>query len=300
MFIAGDWGTTQLRLYLCEGASIVDRATGPGIGALSESPEKTFVPLTARWADEHKGLSAHLCGMVGSRNGWVETPYVRCPADLNALRAGVVQFEASGFRISIVPGLSCKNPLGGPDVMRGEETQIFGALASTPSVTKARRLFALPGTHTKWAVVEGGTIQHFLTSPTGELFALLKDHSTLGRAGGNITEHSPEGFLRGVARQAEVGDASLTHVLFETRSRQLLDGMTKSEAMSFLSGLLIGSDVAGAARWIDSKSSVTLIGDPKLNELYARALAFHGFETVSLTGEECALNGLRAIIEAEA
>ena len=298
MFIAGDWGTTQLRLYLCDGATVLDRVNGPGIAALSESPEKTFVPLTAGWAARHKSLSAHLCGMVGSRNGWVETPYVRCPANMNALRAGLMKFEAAGMRISIVPGLSCTNPLGAPDVMRGEETQIFGALASTPSVANERRLFALPGTHTKWAVVENGIIQHFLTSPTGELFALLKDHSTLGRAGGDFTEHSPENFMRGIARQAEVSDASLTHVLFETRSRQLLDGMTKSEAMSFLSGLLIGADVAGASRWIDGKAAVTLIGDPKLNELYARALAFHGFETVSLTGEDCALNGLRALIEA--
>jgi 2-dehydro-3-deoxygalactonokinase len=297
MFIAGDWGTTQLRLYLCDGAAVIDRVNGPGIGALSGSPESTFVPLTAGWAARHKGLSAHLCGMVGSRNGWVETPYVKCPADLSALRAGVVKFEAAGFQVSIVPGLSCTNPLGAPDVMRGEETQIFGALAGAASLGSERRLFALPGTHTKWAVVENGVLKHFLTSPTGELFALLKDHSTLARAGGAVTEDSPEGFMRGVARQADVSEASLTHVLFETRSRQLLDGMSKSEAMSFLSGLLIGTDVTGASRWFEDKTTVTLIGDAKLNELYARALAFHGFETISLSGEECALNGLRAVIE---
>src|SRR5262245_15940659 len=219
MFIAGDWGTTQLRLYLCDGATVVDRINGPGIAALAESPEKTFSSLTAKWAAEHKGLAVQLCGMVGSRNGWVETRYVRCPADLHALRAGLVPFEAAGFRISIVPGLSCTNPLGGPDVARGEETQIFGALAHMRMRTNERRLFALPGTHTKWAVVENGSVQHFLTSPVGELFALLKTHSTLARAGGESSEDSPEGFMRGVARQSEVGDASLTHVLFETRSR---------------------------------------------------------------------------------
>jgi 2-dehydro-3-deoxygalactonokinase len=298
MFIAGDWGTTQLRLYLCDGTSVIDRINGPGIAALTESPENTFVLLTAGWAARHKGLSAHLCGMVGSRMGWVETPYVKCPADLGSLRAGVIKFEAAGFRIAIVPGLSCNNPLGGPDVMRGEETQIFGALANAAS--SSRRLFALPGTHTKWAVVENGSIRHFLTSPTGELFALLKAHSTLARAGGEATEESIEGFMRGVARQAEVSDASLTHVLFETRSRQLLDGLTQSEAMSFLSGLLIGSDVSGASRWFEGRAAVTLIGDPKLNDLYARALAFHGIESLSLSGEDCALNGLRAIVEANA
>jgi len=301
VYIAGDWGTTQLRLYLCDGASVVDRLSGPGIGAAAESPEKIFAPLTARWAAEHKGLSAHLCGMVGSRNGWVETPYVRCPTDIGALRAGLVKFESAGFQVSIVPGLSCTNPLGAPDVMRGEETQIFGALASRPIAPGERQLFALPGTHTKWAVVENGTIRHFLTSPTGELFALLRDHSTLARAGGEVTANSDEGFLRGVKRYAQAPGASLSHLLFETRSRQLLEGMPKSEAMSFLSGLLIGADVAGAQSWFgENKSHVTLIGDPKLNELYAGALAFHGIESASLNGEDCALNGLRALIEANA
>jgi 2-dehydro-3-deoxygalactonokinase len=295
MYIAGDWGTTQLRLYLCEGAKVIDRASGPGIGALTEKPEQIFRSLTTRWSAEHAGLSAHLCGMVGSRNGWIETPYVRCPADLGALRAGLVKLESGGIKVSIVPGLSCHNPLGAPDVMRGEETQIFGAVN-----TRERRLCALPGTHTKWAVVENGVIQHFLTSPSGELFALLRDHSTLGRAGGAVTENNAAGFQRGLVRQAEMSDAELLHLLFETRSRQLVDGISKSEAMGFLSGLLIGSDVSGALRWFGAKAGVTLIGDPKLNELYAEALALHGVEATSLSGEDCALAGLRAIVEESA
>lgn len=298
MYIAGDWGTTQLRLYLCDGATVLDRASGPGIGALTDTPERIFVPLTAGWAARHKGLSAHLCGMVGSRNGWVETPYVRCPADLNALRAGVMKLESQGMPVSIVPGLSCDNPLDAPDVMRGEETQIFGALAQMPALTSGRQLFALPGTHTKWVVVEGGTIKHFLTSLTGELFALLRDHSVLLKAGGTATESSPEGFMRGLTRQASLNKAALTHLLFETRSRQLLEDVSKTDAMGFLSGLLIGSDVSGALQWFGDASKVVLIGDPRLTELYAQALAFQDIDTISLDGEECALNGLRAVLGA--
>lgn len=298
MYIAGDWGTSQLRLYLCDGATVVDRATGPGIGALSGSAADVLFPLTAGWVAKHGGLSAHLCGMVGSRNGWVETPYVRCPADIHALRAGVMKFESNGLRVSIVPGMSCINPLDAPDVMRGEETQIFGALAQLPSESGERRLFALPGTHTKWVVVEGGTIRHFLTSPTGEVFALLRDHSTLARAGGAVTEDGTAGFMRGLARQSELKNAALTHVLFETRSRQLLEGLSKTAAMGFLSGLLVGADVCGALQWFGDTTEVTLIGDPALVELYARALAIHNIEGVRLDGEQCALAGLGAVMGA--
>jgi 2-dehydro-3-deoxygalactonokinase len=300
VYIAGDWGTTQLRLYLCDGSTVVDRATGAGIGALSGSPADVFFPLTAGWAAKHGSLSAHLCGMVGSRNGWVETPYARCPADIQALRAGLMKFESNGIRVSIVPGMSCINPLDAPDVMRGEETQIFGALAQLPRESGERRLFALPGTHTKWVVVEGGTIRHFLTSPTGEVFALLRDHSTLARAGGAVTEDSTTGFMRGLVRQSELKSAALTHMIFETRSRQLLEGLSKTDAMGFLSGLLVGSDVSGALQWFGDTTEVTLIGDPTLMELYARALAIHNIDAVRLDGEQCALEGLRAVMGAAA
>ncbi|MDB5457625.1 MAG: 2-dehydro-3-deoxygalactonokinase [Caulobacter sp.] len=292
--IFGDWGTSRLRLYLRQGKSVLDGRDGPGVGALTASPEATFLELIKPWR-EARPESALLCGMVGSRNGWVEAPYASCPAGPDELRARMVRFEADGLPVAIVPGLSCVNPLGGPDVLRGEETQIFGALAQHPDLKAGRHLLALPGTHTKWAVVEDGRLVTFLTAPVGELFALLRDHSTLAKAAAGDAQASAAGFALGLKRQAEAGPASLPHLLFETRSRQLLDGLPAADAMGFLSGLLIGADVAGAAAWFGDAAKVVLIGDPALTDLYAKALAARGVAALPLDGEAAVLAGLLAL-----
>jgi 2-dehydro-3-deoxygalactonokinase len=205
---------------------------------------------------------ALLCGMVGSRNGWQEAAYAPCPANAADIRERLLHIDADGLPVAIVPGLSCRNALGGPDVMRGEETQILGALSLNPDLAKGRHLLALPGTHTKWVVVEDGAITSFLTAPVGELYALLREHSILAKAAPGDGPESPEGFARGVARIVEQGPARLPHLIFETRSRQLLDGLPKDEAMGFLSGLLIGSDTATTSSWFGDLGQVSLIGAP--------------------------------------
>jgi 2-dehydro-3-deoxygalactonokinase len=232
--IFGDWGTSRLRLYLRQGKSVLDRRDGPGIGALQASPRDTFLDLVGDWREARPSL-ALLCGMVGSRNGWAEAAYAPCPASAADIRERLLRLDADGLPVAIAPGLSCRNALGGPDVMRGEETQILGALALNPDLAKGRHLLALPGTHTKWVVVEDGAIASFLTAPVGELYALLREHSILAKAAPGDGPESPEGFARGVARIVEQGPARLPHLIFETRSRQLLDGLPKDEAMGFLS-----------------------------------------------------------------
>jgi 2-dehydro-3-deoxygalactonokinase len=296
--IFGDWGTSRLRLYLRQGKSVLDRRDGPGIGALEASPRETFLELVGDWREAKPSL-ALLCGMVGSRNGWAEAAYAPCPANAADIRERLLHLDADGLPVAIVPGLSCRNALGGPDVMRGEETQILGALALNPDLAKGRHLLALPGTHTKWVVVEDGAIASFLTAPVGELYALLREHSILAKAAPGDGPESPEGFARGVARIVEQGPARLPHLIFETRSRQLLDGLPKAEAMGFLSGLLIGSDVAATASWFGDLGQVSLIGAPALGALYAQAITAHGGSSVAVDGDSAVLAGLATLSPAQ-
>jgi 2-dehydro-3-deoxygalactonokinase len=294
-FIAGDWGTTQLRLFLCDDHSVLASRSGKGIGALSRSPAEEFAATAGDWFGTQRIERVVLCGMVGSRNGWHETTYVPCPASFEMLRAAYGSVDHEGIAISIVPGLSCVAPTGAPDVMRGEETQIFGAMRLQPRLAQGRHVLALPGTHTKWVVVADGRVMQFQTALTGELFALLKAHSTLLKAGANATQTAdPASFADGL-EQARQG--SLLHRLFQVRSRQLIDGRSADQASSLLSGLLLGSDV-DHARQLLSPDSVTLIGEPGLASLYAQALQSRGIASTRLDGNECALAALRALASA--
>ncbi|MGH8326081.1 MAG: 2-dehydro-3-deoxygalactonokinase, partial [Steroidobacteraceae bacterium] len=241
-YIAADWGTSRLRLFLCLGERVLETRAGPGIGALREPAGEALRPLIAGWREAHGPLPLLLCGMAGSRNGWREAPYLPCPADLRALGEAALRFEADGAPVAIAPGLSCKSRLGSPDVMRGEETQIAGALALHPELGAGSHLLCLPGTHTKWASLEDGQVHDFLTALTGELFALLRNSSTLLRAthagakARSGSAESEDGFERGV-EDAAAPTSTLRHALLGVRSRQLLDGRSHEWARTYLSGL---------------------------------------------------------------
>lgn len=304
--IAADWGTSRLRLFLCLGDRVLETRQGPGIGALREPAGEVLRALIVGWRDSHGPLPLALCGMAGSRNGWRETAYLPCPADLRALGAAALRFEADGAPVAIAPGLSCRSRLGAPDVMRGEETQIAGALALHPGLASGRHLLCLPGTHTKWVCVDDGQVRDFLTALTGETFALLRDGSTLTRAARVRSDEEPhgargtsadpkDGFQEGLDAAAALGTASLLHALFAVRSRQLIDGCSPDWALSYLSGLLIGADVRGAIPLFDARTEVVLIGDGALNERYAQALRRFGLAASRLDGEQCALAGLRTL-----
>ena len=305
-YIAGDWGTSRLRLSLCLGDRVLETRQGPGIGALHEPAAAAIQPLIAPWRQAHGLLPLLLCGMAGSRNGWRETPYLPCPADLRALGEAALRFEADGAPVAIAPGLSCKSRLGSPEVMRGEETQIAGALALHPGIATGRHLLCLPGTHTKWAWLEDGRVRDFLTALTGELFALLRDGSTLMRAArvgtegasrdaGGPSHDARDGFDSGLEAAASLGTASLLHALFSVRSRQLIDGRSHDWALSYLSGMMIGADVRGAIPLFATRAEAVLIGDGALNERYAQALRREGIAASCLDGEQCALAGLRTL-----
>ena len=180
--IALDWGTTSLRAYLLDAnGDTLEKQSAP-LGILkipNQNFDTAFEELCGPWLNN--GLEAApilASGMIGSRQGWLEAPYVPCPAGIDQLAETLVSLVSqTGHRVSIVPGLSTENSAGAPDVMRGEETQIIGALTRDGS----RQIFVLPGTHSKWVEAIDNKIVRFATFMTGEIFAVLSEHSILGR-----------------------------------------------------------------------------------------------------------------------
>lgn len=297
-FVAGDWGTSHLRLFLCDDDGVVlDSASGPGAAASDGQFGKIFDSLLTKWTTHPRELPAVLCGMVGSSIGWIEAPYLACPAIPEEIASACAALRDG--RIRIVPGLSCRNPYDAPDFMRGEETQILGALQLQPALCQGRRLLCLPGTHTKWVMLEDGAVTRFLTAPTGELFNLLCEHSVLVRERGRAVDSSEAAaFRRGLAQVERFPQAQLLHRLFECRGRSLDGELAPQEVASFASGLLIASDIGGALDVFASSLAVRavhLIGSPQLTDLYAAGLGLRHYQTSSTDGVPAALAGLARV-----
>lgn len=284
--VLGDWGTSRMRLFLVEEGRIVDRKDGPGIGQLPSPPIAALREALASWRPREFRHVA-LCGMAGSRNGVVEVPYADCPAGASDWIGRAIEVIVDGVTVTIAPGLAGQGLWGAPDVMRGEETQIFGAIDQEPLLAQGRHLLILPGTHSKWAMIEDGAVMRFQTFMTGELFALLSEQSTLTRAGGDDNERS-DGFIEGLDHR----DSGLTGAMFAARSRQLREGRTRGWALGFLSGLLISREIDDAVAALGDVAGLTLIGDPTLTSLYRRALETRNLDANDLDGDTCSIAGL--------
>ena len=279
LFIAGDWGTSRLRLYLCEYCAssttkIIQTIFGEGISNIQGDFERIFFELIDDWLKQYGNMPVILSGMVGSNIGWREVPYINCPVNMQQLAVGHVSFTVRGLEIHITAGLSTINYLGKADVMRGEECQIFG-WQHVSKQNKTTHLIALPGTHNKWVLVRDDRIETFMTAVTGELFALLKDHSVLISA--SPADHFNEDvFFQAFDAINNTGGANLIHLLFTTRSQQVTGKLAAEDSVSYLTGLLVGADVIGALdmfrRKVTDISNVVLIGDPKLTKQYKLAL----------------------------
>jgi 2-dehydro-3-deoxygalactonokinase len=297
-FIAGDWGTSNLRLTLCDGeGQALDVRKGPGAAESRGRHAEIFDAETADWRNKHGELPAVLSGMVGSTIGWLEVPYLPCPAELYELAEGPASVRSGVF---IVSGMRCSNPLGAPDVMRGEETQLLGARHLDASLEQGRCLVCMPGTHTKWVSLHEGVVQEFLTAPTGELFAMLCEHSVLVRDKATPIAHHAADFERGLAESARHPEVNLLHRLFQSRSLRIDKQLTAEGAASWMSGLLIGSDVGGALALfpdLPRASPVFVIGAVQLAESYSRALARHGRKAVCIEGDKAALAGLTYVYQ---
>ncbi len=271
--IAIDWGTSAARAYRIDGdGRIVDtRSVALGVKHVRDGAfEAALGRLLGDWYTEF--LPRLACGMIGSRQGWVEAPYVECPASLDALADRIVR--APQDALMIVPGVSTRDRHDVPDVMRGEETQLLGAVAGDERV-----LAVLPGTHSKWARVEHGRVVDFTTFMTGELFAVLIEHTMLGRLAGNEPgKFARDAFSHGVARGLE--DGELGHDIFGARTLSLMGELQSHEVADWLSGLLIGREIRGARAWAEragiDASLVRIIGSDALVARYELAMGDAG------------------------
>lgn len=300
-FIAGDWGTSRLRLSLCDArGGVLESCDGPGIGPSQGRVQEAFFAQIAPWV-RHGELPVLLCGMAGSSIGWRAAPYLPCPIGPQAIAQGLLRFQARRRAIALTPGLSCRNVLSAPDYMRGEETQILGALHIMPALRQGRQILCMPGTHTKWVVLKDGIVAHFLTAVSGELYECLHRHSVLtGGADGGATSLRP--FEQALEQIGSFPDGDLIHRLFQVRSRQLSGEMSPSDAAAYLSGLIVGQDVAGAARLLRAEMAeaarITIIGAPRLSDLYGAALKAHGVDAQPINGDTAAHAGLTALYQA--
>lgn len=309
LFIAGDWGTTHLRLYLCQHNSsqalnIVATQMGPGVSQVQGNFEQIFFDLAGQWFEDHGPMPVILSGMVGSNIGWHAAPYIDCPASAEQIIAGRTGFQARGIDFSIISGLRTTNPLGTPDLMRGEELQLLGwmgAAAGPANKSTHAELVVLPGTHNKWALVRGGKIETFVTALTGELYSLLQNHSVL-IANGQSADFSDDIFLQGVKVATTLESGQLLQALFATRSRQILGELSESYASSYLSGLLIGSDVVGSVALMEKQmgriSSVELIGESALSRCYQLALESVDIKAELRDATQISISGYQAVYAA--
>ncbi len=281
-----DWGTTSLRgARLDQDGKVLEERASPQ-GILSVAPGQFGAVFQQNFGDWQNGTGALtlVSGMAGSKQGWLEAAYCPCPADFDALAAQLAWVTPG--RVAIVPGLCCEQAQV-PDVMRGEEVQIFGALHITG---QHQGHFVLPGTHSKWVQVAHGRIEGFKTYMTGEVFALLGQHSILARSIDTHAALDEAAFLRGV-NMARYGHG-LLHNAFSTRTLALFERMTPAALASYLSGLVIGEELQ--AQTLRAGSAVVLIGSALLTARYTLALASFGVQS-QILGSEATWAGLHAL-----
>ncbi|MFM8377836.1 MAG: 2-dehydro-3-deoxygalactonokinase [Planctomycetia bacterium] len=297
-----DWGTSSLRAYLFAGDGTVaaHRAEPWGIQHLPAGGyAAAFRAIVGDWLARWPDLPVLAAGMVGSRTGWREVCYAACPADAAGIAAGIVPFASECGVVHLVPGLVQEGESA--DVMRGEETQIFGALAREPALA-VDALFVLPGTHCKWARVETGRVTRFTTYITGELFALLRDHSLLGRpardAAGGTAATAAAAFRRGLDAARASGAGGGAAKLFTARSLFLAGDLAAADVLDYLSGLLVGDEVRSALVSLGpERPPCVVIGAATLATRYQAALGAFGVGDARVI-DDTAPAGLWAIARA--
>ncbi|WP_028100645.1 2-dehydro-3-deoxygalactonokinase [Pseudoduganella violaceinigra] len=272
-----DWGSSSLRAFLLGpgGKVLLERSNGNGASTLSGTPAfaAALQEIAGDWLGAHPGLPVLACGMVGSQHGWRDVPYAACPADATALAAGMLR--SPGGEIAIVPGMLYDDGVLPPDLMRGEETQVAGALQLQPGLSDASCII-LPGTHSKWAQVKYGRLVRFATHMTGELFAVLRAHSVLGRLMKDSAQFAEHAFIAGVDAARDNGHLGFVHQIFAARSLGVTGRAPAADLADYLSGLLLGHELRAGLAWRESaglaQAPWALVGSQSLCQRYALAL----------------------------
>lgn len=292
-YIAVDWGTTSFRLWLLDGNDqvIAERRSGEGMTTAAKTGFPQVLNAHLEAVNAPADLPIIVCGMAGARQGWMEAGYVDVPASLPSVLNGAVKVSGESRDIRILPGIAQRSQ-NAPDVIRGEETQLIGALGS---VLTGTQVVCMPGTHSKWVHVSGDTVSGFSTFMTGELFDVLSKHSVLSHSlngaeafdGGNAT------FIAAV-QNAFKSPEMVTNSVFTVRSGMLLHGLSPTDAAARLSGTLIGAEIAGGLSSLQTIPTIRLVGSGKLGALYESAFRALSLAYETIDADEAVRRGLSA------
>ena len=286
--IAVDWGSSQFRAYLLDGSGTIIEKTENNRGiftARQSSFEDVLYSSCGRWFEQAPGLPVFMCGMVGSREGWVETGYLTCPISVEDL--GKCLVRVPGIRnnpVFIVPGIS-SGEFAFTDVMRGEESQVFGL----PPEACTEEIACLPGTHSKWVSFKGDTINYFATFLTGELFASIKTSGSIQP----VIQHEDfdaDAFKEGIRLSRRPG--GLSHHVFSVRSRMVTGESSYGTHASYLSGLLIGAEICSGLALYPDTGNIMLVGNAQLTHQYGLAFSLFEVATTSISSEQASVRGL--------
>lgn len=286
--VAVDWGTSSFRLWLLssDGTVLAEHRSHEGMSEVAAKGFEQVLEAHLAALSVPPKLPVIICGMAGSRQGWVEAGYIDTPADVTVLGRAVTLVPGISRQIVIVPGLAFRSEIE-PDVMRGEETQLLGAVLETPGGVR----YCMPGTHSKWVVMDGPVVKSFETYMSGELFAAISRDTILVHstgADGAVAANDPA-FLTGV-RDGWTRPEKLTHHLFSLRAGQLLHDTALNENRARLSGLLIGAEFAGAG--VIGGEEIGLVASGNLQRLYHAALSECGAKIRGIDADVAVRRGL--------
>lgn len=290
-----DWGTSSFRAYLMsETGKLIEKIARPSgiLNVKNGDFAGTLEDHCNSWFEVWPNLPVLMCGMIGSAGGWVEVPYLSGKIGPRELAQGAQTVKDTKRDVRIIPGICGISFDGTPDVMRGEETLLIGALSTGSS---DQGLFCLPGTHSKWVLVQDNEIAVFSTFMTGELYALLSSHSILScMIVTNSTDQQPEAFLNGVKKA--LNDSDLLHQLFTIRAEVLAGNAIAESTGEFLSGLLIGTELASMKNQLATyEQPITLIADDDLGLRYVQAIDVLGRSTKTIKSDKACMAGMLAI-----
>ena len=288
-----DWGTSSFRAYLINAEGLILDTVTSHDGILwvkNHAFEETLNKNIGHWLNDYQAIPIIASGMITSKNGWLETPYLSLPSSIDGFADGLTTFNlSSGHSVCFITGASLVGTNEIPDIMRGEETQIIGALSEINN-SDQKQIMLLPGTHSKWVVTENDIINKFMTFMTGEIFALLKDHSILGTLIEAPQDEISTGFLKGLKYRIK-SDSSLLQQLFSARTLVLFDQLSTSEIADYLSGLLIGEEIKSSKDQfdLDENTTVYIIGGEELSQRYGTAFRELEIKYISAPNDVVAL-----------
>ncbi|MGY4231823.1 2-dehydro-3-deoxygalactonokinase [Bradyrhizobium sp. USDA 4449] len=289
-FAAVDWGTSSFRLWVVDGTGqvLAERRSDEGMLAAAKAgfPGVLQSHLAAVSAPDR--LPVLICGMAGAKTGWVEAGYVDTPAPLSAVLEQAARVPGEVRDIRILPGIAQRDA-SAPDVMRGEETQLLGALGIEAA---GDALVCMPGTHSKWVRVKDGTVTHFSTFMTGELFSVVSRETILSLAIAGADDAEDVASFKAAVKAAFDAPAFTANLLFAARSRQLLFGGTPAAARETLSGTLIGAELAAGLSGTVPKAGITLIASGRLAALYRLAFEALTLDVKPIDADEAVRRGL--------